>query len=240
VAATQRVTCPQGCGPGTTIEIQAPAANPGAGAPPPAPPPSASNTAPKAPATALGHQCAASAAAEQQLRTIQGAPPADLIFTAMDRDGNGNVTVEELQFGLSQGGNLQFAKRTCQMLVNMYDRDRDGNINRSEFASLWTYLSDWRTCFESHDRDRSGHISRAELKDAIEQIGYKFSGPFYERLFKIYDKENSNQLGFDSFIQLFCELHNLTEAFKRKDTSRTGQATFQYEDFLNAAYTIHE
>uniref|UniRef100_A0A7S2R7U5 EF-hand domain-containing protein n=1 Tax=Mucochytrium quahogii TaxID=96639 RepID=A0A7S2R7U5_9STRA len=257
-----RVTCPANARAGSMIEIQAPAAG---GTPPPPqqqhapPPPQQQQYAPPPPqqqqqgyappppapvpgsapvGKALAPQCAASLDAERRL--AQGGPPdAGLIFTAMDRDGSNSVEVHELQHGLSQGGRMKFSIKTCQLLINIYDKDGNGEVNRNEFLALWGYLDQWRACFDAHDRDKSGSISKEELKAAIQQVGYRFSEPFYEKLMRIYSKTNHGQVGFDEFIQVFCELHNLTEAFKKFDKQQIGKAEFMYEEFLNAAYSIH-
>ena len=47
-------------------------------------------------------------------------------------------------------------------MVDMFDRDKSGQINVQEFA-------------ESIDRDRSGFIEHAELTQAFQQMGYRFT-----------------------------------------------------------------
>mmetsp|Transcript_13494 Transcript_13494/g.24978 ORF Transcript_13494/g.24978 Transcript_13494/m.24978 type:complete len:208 (-) Transcript_13494:85-708(-) len=190
-------------------------------------------------AAQLKPQCRASKDAERQLASLRTAPPASLIFQAMDRDGGGEVSVQELQYGLSHGGRMEFSERTCQVLMNLYDADRNGVLSKQEFLALWGYLDQWRACFDNHDADKSGRVTRSELKSAMNQIGYRLSDGMYDKLLRVYDPKHTGGLGFDSFIQLFCELHSLTESFKKHDTERNGQATFQYEDFLDAAYTLH-
>jgi Ca2+-binding EF-hand superfamily protein len=236
-----KVVCPNGVGPGMQIEIQAPAA-----APPmaPAPPMHATQSMPamptmSAPASPLGPQCVASQNAERQLAQMGGPPQASLIFTAMDRDGSGSVSVEELQFGLSAQGRLPFSRKTCQLLVNLYDEDRNGVVHEREFVTMWGFIEQWRSQFNAQDSDKSGRLTKAELRTAITSLGYRFSDTFFDKMFRAYDQEKKGTLGFDLFVQLFCELHMLTEAFKERDTQRNGTAVFQYEQFLDAAFNIH-
>ena len=47
-------------------------------------------------------------------------------------------------------------------MVDMFDRDKSGQINVQKFA-------------ESIDRDRSGFIEHAELTQAFQQMGYRFT-----------------------------------------------------------------
>jgi len=49
---------------------------------------------------------------------------------------------------------------------------RDGTINLQEFSSLWNYIQQWRTCFDSFDTDKSGNISADELNRAFRTFGY--------------------------------------------------------------------
>ncbi len=239
-----KVVCPNGVGPGMQIEIQAPGSAPAA-APPMAPAMHATQSMPamptmaSAPASPLGPQCVASANAERQLAQMSGPPPASLIFSAMDRDGSGSVSVEELQFGLSAQGRLPFSRKTCQLLVNLYDEDRNGMVHEREFITLWGFIEQWRSVFNAQDSDKSGRITKAELRTAITSVGYRFSDAFFDKLFRAYDQDKKGNLGFDMFVQLFCELHMLTEAFKEHDTQRNGTAVFQYEQFLDAAFHIH-
>lgn len=242
-----RVVCPAGVQAGMDIEIQVPRA------PPPQQPSQhpqhpqqQSRTAPPAPAPggaltglALKPQSAASRAAEAALQACHGAPDPGTIFSAMDRDDSNAVDVEELQFGLSHGGRHDFSLTTCKLLVRLYDGNRDGTVSRQEFLGLWRYLDQWRATFDAHDKGKNGSIERGELQAAIQAVGYKFSDSFYSKLLRIYDAGGRGSLSFDHFVRLFCELHNLTEAFKAKDTDRTGTAEFSYEAFLDAAYSIH-
>jgi len=257
----QKVIVPQGIGPGMQIDIQVPRST---GIPPsghsPAPPPrSQPQVVPPPPpgasqqqlhqqqqslssamsAMTLSPQCEASKRAEAQLRTMQGTPDPALIFAAMDRDGSGAIDADELQFGLSQGGRMEFSRKTCVLLVHLYDSDKNNTVGRNEFLGLWGYLDQWRNCFQGFDRDRSGFISKVEMIAAIKQIGYSFSDAFYDQLLKIYDFKKKGEIGFDAFVALFCELHLLTEEFKKKDVNREGVATFKYEEFLVAAYSVH-
>lgn len=45
----------------------------------------------------------------------------------------------------------------------MFDRDKSGSIDASEFSQLWNYIQQWKQVFEGFDRDRSGGIDANEL-----------------------------------------------------------------------------
>lgn len=66
--------------------------------------------------------------------------------------------------------------------------DNSGLITFPEFAGLWKYIEDWRTCFQAFDKDRSGFIDFNELKTAMNSFGYNLSDPFLRLIIKKYDK----------------------------------------------------
>lgn len=120
----------------------------------------------------------------------------------------------------------------------MFDYNKDNNLSKAEFTKTCDFLKNWRDSFIAYDSNRNGSINFEELKKAIETFGYKFSAPFLQVMFHKYDVNGSNTISFEEFIQLFCELHVLTEEFKRRDTQRNGTAQFEYEDFLKACFSI--
>ena len=79
-------------------------------------------------------------------------------FNAVDQDRSGQIDFKELQRALVNGNWSNFSEEACRMMVDMFDRDRSGQINLQEFSSLFTYINQWKSLFESIDRDRSGFI----------------------------------------------------------------------------------
>merc|ERR1712027_9753 len=59
------------------------------------------------------------------------------------------------------------------MMISMFDREGDSQINPYEFEQLWNYLSQWRQTFNSFDADRSGQIDKQELANALRTMGYR-------------------------------------------------------------------
>ena len=45
----------------------------------------------------------------------------------------------------------------------MFDKDKSGTIDASEFSQLWNYIQQWKQVFEGFDKDRSGGIDANEL-----------------------------------------------------------------------------
>merc|ERR1711941_184886 len=104
----------------------------------------------------------------------------------------------------------------CRMMVDMFDRDRTGQINMQEFSSLFSYINQWKGLFESIDRDRSGFIEQTELNQALQQMGYR-------------------KLTLDNFIVVCVNIKRLTDSFRARDREMRGEANMQYEDFIGLA-----
>ncbi|XP_071813857.1 sorcin-like isoform X2 [Apostichopus japonicus] len=166
-----------------------------------------------------------------------GAPPgADpnlwAWFQAVNVSRNGSIKAEELQQALLNSNWSTFKRETCETMIRTFDQKRDGTINFHEFAALWKYIQDWNRCFQQFDADRSGNIDANELGNAFRTFGYVLSPQFCVMIVRKFDRDNRNTINFDDFIQVCVMLKGLSEAFKNKDTNRTGTINIHYEQFL--------
>ncbi|KNZ59314.1 uncharacterized protein VP01_1760g4 [Puccinia sorghi] len=105
--------------------------------------------------------------------TIRIDPQLRQWFGAVDADNSGNITALELQQALVNGDWSPFDLDTVKMLMNIFDTDRSGTIGFDEFAGLWKYIKDWQGAFRHFDADRSGTISGDELRNALDQFGFR-------------------------------------------------------------------
>ena len=62
--------------------------------------------------------------------------------------------------------------------MKCFDNDDNGHINVHEFSKLWTFISQWKECFDRLDTDRSGNLDFGEMKQALSSFGYRLSDPF--------------------------------------------------------------
>lgn len=125
------------------------------------------------------------------------------------------------------------------MMIDMFDRDRSGQINVQEFSSLFAYINQWKSLFESIDRDRSGFIEESELGQALQQMGYRFSQTFVQNVLNKYDGR-TRKLTLDNFIVVSVQIKRLTDSFRSRDGEMRGQASMQYEDFIGLALGAHK
>ncbi|XP_035221267.1 programmed cell death protein 6-like isoform X2 [Stegodyphus dumicola] len=154
------------------------------------------------------------------------------IFQGVDKDRSGFITATELQSALSNGTWRPFNPETVRLMIGMFDQDGNGTVNFDEFCALWKYVTDWLNCFKSFDKDGSGTIDKNELKTAFSSFGFRLSDVFYDLLIKKFDRNNTNSITFDDYIQACVMLQSLTAAFRARDTQQTGVIQISYEDFL--------
>ncbi|KAI9032633.1 hypothetical protein CLU79DRAFT_727211 [Phycomyces nitens] len=153
-------------------------------------------------------------------------------FRAVDTDGSGELTVEELQRALVNGDWSPFNIETVRMMVNMFDTDNTGTISFEEFKGLWKYIEDWKRCFQTFDMDGSGSIDRAEMRNALQTFGYNLTDTFVGTLIQKFDRHGLGTVTFDNFVQACVSVKTLTDSFRRFDTDNDGWIYISYEQFL--------
>ena len=154
-------------------------------------------------------------------------------FQSVDRDNSGNISSNELQQALLNNNWSHFNGETCRLMIGMFDKDKSGTINIHEFAALWKYIQEWKSCFDRFDTDRSGTINGHELNQAFTTFGYRLSPQFCNLCLRVFDSSNVNSMKFDDFIQCCVMLNTLTDAFRRFDTDQSGIITINYEQFMD-------
>ncbi|TFK29788.1 apoptosis-linked protein [Coprinopsis marcescibilis] len=159
-------------------------------------------------------------------------------FSAVDADRSGAISVTELQQALVNGNWSRFDLDTVKMLMGIFDTDRSGTINFTEFAGLWKYIQDWQNVFRHFDRDRSGTIEGHELAEALRSFGYNLSPNLLSQIEHKYASAPVGTFGpppgitFDRFVRACVAVKTLTEAFQRVDTDRDGWVQMNYEQFM--------
>jgi len=83
---------------------------------------------------------------------MPGADKLKLFFDRVDSNKSGTITPKELQVALVNGNQTEFNMLTINMMINMFDHDKTGEICFKEFGSLWRYVVDWQNCFKAFDR----------------------------------------------------------------------------------------
>jgi len=161
-------------------------------------------------------------------------------FTAVDSDRSGAISAHELQAALLNGNWTRFDLDTVKLLMSIFDTDRSGTINFTEFAGLWKYISDWQNVFRHFDRDRSGSIEGRELAEALHSFGYRLSPPLLTLIEHKYASAPTSGQGpppgitFDRFVRACVAVKTLTETFQRFDTDHDGWVQLSYEQYMTS------
>ncbi|CEG66644.1 hypothetical protein RMATCC62417_03185 [Rhizopus microsporus] len=170
------------------------------------------------------HLVVAPSADQQQLWTW---------FKAVDTDGSGQLSADELQRALINGDWSPFNIETVRLMVNMFDSDNSGTINFNEFSGLWKYIEDWKKCFQAFDVDRSGSINETEMGNALRTFGFNVSPKFINTLIQKFDRYGKGDVTFDNFVQACVTVKTLTDSFRQFDNDNDGWIQINYEQFLD-------
>ncbi|CAN6454139.1 unnamed protein product [Victoria cruziana] len=94
------------------------------------------------------------------------------MFSMMDSNNNGKITLEELKVGLHKIGH-QVPDTDVQMLMEAADADGNGTLDYGEFVAVSIHLKKigndehLHKAFAYFDRNESGYIEIEELRDAL-------------------------------------------------------------------------
>ncbi|KAM0051515.1 putative calcium-binding protein CML48/49/50 [Helianthus debilis subsp. tardiflorus] len=154
-------------------------------------------------------------------------------FQVADQDGSGVIDDKELQRALSSY-NQSFSIRTVHLLMYTFTNSNARRIGPKEFTQVFYSLQNWRANFEKFDRDRSGQIDANELREALLSLGFAVSPVVLDLLVSKFDKTGGKNkaIEYDNFIECCLTVKGLTEKFKEKDKTYSGNATFTYEEFM--------
>ncbi|KAG1456280.1 hypothetical protein G6F56_006864 [Rhizopus delemar] len=153
-------------------------------------------------------------------------------FKAVDTDGSGQLSADELQKALVNGDWSPFNIETVRLM-----KDNSGTVNFNEFSGLWKYIDDWKRCFQAFDVDHSGSINESEMENALRNFGFNVSPRFIHTLIQKFDryvnKTGKGEVSFDNFVQACVTVKTLTDSFKEFDENGDGWIQINYEQFLD-------
>ena len=141
-------------------------------------------------------------------------------FLRLDLDGDGQVSVEELESVLhSMRGKLKATDGDIRKAVKDMDRDRDGTINVQEY--LWSIKNKSnkdlvrralvqrlliRKEFGRFDKDKSGFISTEEFMQVLQSRGImKVTLDQVSLLIKDSDRDKNGEIDYEEFVLLMTK-----------------------------------
>ena len=121
------------------------------------------------------------------------------IFDDIDVNRDGTIGPNELHEALRRGQpNSQFDQRTVAILMEKYDKNRNGRITFDEFFDLFAGINAQYNEFLDVDTDFSGLIDNRELGNALIRRGYNLSPDTMNYIsYEISRRNNINGINFD-------------------------------------------
>ena len=134
-------------------------------------------------------------------------------FEAIDKNGDGNITLKELRDGLKD---VKDKEEIIQMMVGA-DTDASGTINYTEFLAATleknTYMKEenMRNAFRMFDTDGSGKISVEEMKQILGAKKYQkdIGDEEWEELIKEVDIDGDGEIDFEEFLKMMKDQERL-------------------------------
>uniref|UniRef100_A0A8C5U8T3 Calpain-3 n=1 Tax=Malurus cyaneus samueli TaxID=2593467 RepID=A0A8C5U8T3_9PASS len=114
-----------------------------------------------------------------------------------------------------------FELESCRSMIALMDTDGSGKINFDEFRHLWDKIKSWQKVFKRYDTDHSGTINSYEMRNAVNDAGFRLNNQLYDIITMRYADKNMN-IDFDSFICCFVRLDAMFRAFHAFDKDGDG------------------
>ncbi|TNN51074.1 Calpain-3 [Liparis tanakae] len=95
---------------------------------------------------------------------------------------------------------------TASELKDVLNRmDETGRLNLQEFRHLWNKIKQWQGIFQHYNADQSGSINSYEMRNAVNDAGFRLNNQLYDIITMRYANESMN-IDFDSFISCLVRL----------------------------------
>merc|ERR1711879_647607 len=150
-------------------------------------------------------------------------------FASVDTDRSGSITAQELQ-KVTFGG-FPLGLDIAIKLVKVFDKDRSGNIDFFEYASMHQFITLMQRSFTNADRDRSGTLDYREIHTALQSSGFTI-GLAPTQLFFNKVSRGSAHINFPQFLQLGADIALLRSKFEWSDTDKDGVIHINFGQLL--------
>ena len=137
------------------------------------------------------------------------------LFKALDVNGDGSLSINELQEGLKGKENGE----TILNLLKSADTDGSGEINYTEFiaatidANVFMREDYLRTAFNMFDKDNSGKIDSTEVVALLsdEELGNFVSASAIQQAMKEIDANGDGEIDFEEFMAMMKKATELDD-----------------------------
>uniref|UniRef100_A0A4W5MCF3 EF-hand domain-containing protein n=1 Tax=Hucho hucho TaxID=62062 RepID=A0A4W5MCF3_9TELE len=98
-----------------------------------------------------------------------------------------------------------FSLESCRSMISLMDMDGTGRLNLQEFRHLWNKIKQWQGIFQHYNSDQAGSINSYEMRNAVNDAGFRLNNQLYDIITMRYANEGMN-IDFDSFISCLVRL----------------------------------
>uniref|UniRef100_A0A3B4XXT8 Calpain-3 n=1 Tax=Seriola lalandi dorsalis TaxID=1841481 RepID=A0A3B4XXT8_SERLL len=131
-----------------------------------------------------------------------------------------------------------FSLESCRSMIALMDMDGTGRLNLQEFRHLWNKIKQWQGIFKHYNADQSGSINSYEMRNAVNDAGFRLNNQLYDIITMRYANENMN-IDFDSFISCLVRLEAMFRAFQAFDQDGDGTIRLSVLEVSGEAFSLH-
>ncbi|XP_053701967.1 calpain-3 isoform X3 [Synchiropus splendidus] len=133
-----------------------------------------------------------------------------------------------------EGRSNCFSLESCRSMVALMDvsfMDGTGRLNLREFRILWNKIKHWQRIFKHYNSEDCGSINSYEMRNAINDAGFRLNNQLYDLIAMRYANEKMN-IDFDSFICCLVRLQAMFRAFQAFDQNGDGIISLSVLEWL--------
>jgi calcium-binding protein CML len=138
---------------------------------------------------------------------IQNTDEVQKVFNQFDKNGDGKISVTELDNVLKALGSTVSSDELQRVMADL-DTDQDGFIGLDEFAAFCRSGSEdggdaeLRDAFDLYDGDHNGLISVDELYRVLNRLGMNCSSDDCQRMIGSVDYDGDGNVNFEEFRKM--------------------------------------
>ena len=161
-------------------------------------------------------------------------------FAGLDIDGNGDISVEELEDILrSMRLKLKLTDKQIERVLKQIDTNNDGSIDADELMVVLEKYdtegvvykalhlrSSIRQEFLKYDEDGNGYITKDEMVEIIkDRTGLTIPQKQIERLMKDSDKNDDGKVNYEEFVALMSKSVMQKKVVKSRRSSQASRGS---------------
>lgn len=162
---------------------------------------------------------------------------ADAVISALDADGNGTISSDELSNGLTSAG----SSADSSQIFSALDKNQDGTVSKDELAASLTPQPPQQASsdelFSSLDADSDGSVSGSELTSALQAGHSSTSSDTSAALLKALDSDSSGGVSRDE-LKAALQAGREQSSDSTKAQSTTSEALNKMIASLSKQYSL--